>query len=337
MFDWRMRQGDYAEKYGGGNHRLIGEPMTHVHILAFNADQYRDRLVPQFPNVTFTTGVDKSNLGEGLYECDVLIGFGPILFEEPYEKNTNLKFIQALGTGVDGFADRDGLSKDLLLSSMRGMHGPQMAEMTIMMMLAFNRGLPRILDNQKAKKWERWPGPILGGRTLGIWGVGLIAETVAARAKAFDMNVIGISNTPRDILNFDRIYARAEVLDAVADVDYLLLLAPYTPENHYMVNAEVLAAMKPSSILINLARGKVADDQAIIDALTSGGIAGAALDVFDEEPLPRDSALWELPNVILTPHMGGMTTAYADLALPTIEHNLAAFLEGRFDEMKNRV
>lgn len=311
--------------------------MTHVHIVAFNANQYLDRLTHQFPEVRFTIGFDKSNLGDGLYDCDVLVAFGPNLVDAPYENNKNLKFIQALGTGVDGFADRDGLSAEVLLSSMRGMHGPQMAEMTMMMMLAFNRGLPRILENQKAKKWDRWAGPILAGRTLGIWGVGLIAETVADRAKAFGMNVIGISNSPRELLNFDRIYAREDVLEAVAGVDYLLLLAPYTPENHGMVNARVLAAMKPTSILINLARGKVADDQAIIEALKTGGIAGAALDVFDQEPLPNDSPLWDLPNVIITPHMGGMTTAYAELALPTIEHNLRAFLDGRFKEMKNRV
>lgn len=311
--------------------------MTKVHICAFNADQYQDRLEALFPELNFTIGKERSDLGTGIEDCDILIAFGPMLNDQVFEANRNIRWVQALGTGVDGIADRDALAEDVLLSSMRGIHGPQMSEMAFLMMLSLNRKFARVLENQKSHTWARWPGEILELKTVGIWGVGLIAEALAKRCKAFDMTVVGITNMPRTLEHFDRMIARTDVIEGVKDLDYLVVLAPYTPENEGMVSAEVLAAMKPSAYLINLARGKVADDQAIIDAVTSGQIAGAGLDVFDEEPLPADSPFWDLPNVIVTPHMGGMSEAYVRQAMPVIEHNLRAYLENRPTDMINKV
>ena len=196
-----------------------------------------------------------------------------------------------MGTGVDGIIDQPNISSDTMITSMRGIHGPQMSEMAFLLMLALNRRLQKIMDNQRNHNWERWPGLLLEAKTVGIWGVGCVADALAKRCKAFDMTVVGITRTPRMLKNFDQIYTYAVVLDAVKELDYLKVLAPYTPENEGMVNSDIFSTMKDSAFVINLARGKVVDDEALITALANGYIAGAGLDVFAKEPLQSSSPL----------------------------------------------
>lgn len=206
-----------------------------------------------------------------------------------------------------------------------------------MLMLALSRDLPRSLRSQQAHKWDRFPARTLKDRTVGVFGVGVIAEALAPLCKALGMKVIGISSAPRKVAGFDRMYARAKLEDAVRELDFLVLLTPYTPATRGIVNARVLAAMKPSSYLVNLARGGVVDEDALMQALREGKLAGAALDVFGQEPLPPDHPFWEMPNVIITPHLGGFFDAYPRYALPVVEHNLRHFLAGDTQGMINIV
>lgn len=311
--------------------------MTNVHISAFNSDKYMELLQPMYPDITFTNGFSRDDLGEGIEACDIIIAFGLMLNDEVFEKNKNIKWIQTLGTGVDGAADRKGLRADTILTSMRGIHGPQMSEMAFMMMLNLNRNYQKILANQQNHKWDRWPPMILDRKTVGIAGVGLIAELLAARCKAFGMTVVGITGTARKLENFDDMRSRDDIAGAVRDLDYLIVLAPYTRSNDKLINAEVFAAMKPTAYLINLARGGVVDEAAMIEALRNKSIAGAGLDVFDQEPLPASSPFWEMENVVLTPHMGGMSESYVAQAMPVIETNMRAWLDGRYDDMVNKL
>ena len=137
------------------------EQMTKVHICAFNSDDYRKRLERLFPEVLFSTGKNYKDLGKGVDVCEVLIAFGPMLNNEVFLNNKDLKWIQSLGTGVDGIIDRPNITPDIPITSMRGIHGPQMSEMAILLMLALNRNFARILENQRDHNWERWPGLIL--------------------------------------------------------------------------------------------------------------------------------------------------------------------------------
>jgi D-2-hydroxyacid dehydrogenase (NADP+) len=151
------------------------------------------------------------------------------------------------------------------------------------------------------------------------------------------MTVVGISSVQRTVVGFDRMYGRDEFIFAVRDLDYLVVLTPYSPATRHIVNAAIFLAMKPTSYFINLARGGVVDEGALIQALENGQIAGAALDVFSHEPLPEDHPFWSMKNVIVTPHLGGFYDGYADRALPVVEENIRRFLAGDTTNMINVV
>ena len=307
-----------------------------VHISAFNSDKYQEQIAKLFPDleITVSKGRDRH---EGAFNCDILIGFGLGLSDEIFQRNKNLKFVQALGTGVDGIDNRPDFDRSTPVASMRGIHGPQMSELAFMVMLSLSRNFPKTLENQKNHSWDRWPPRVLYQKTVGLLGVGMIAEDLAKRCKAFDMTVVGISGTLREVDYIDEMRNRDDLIAAVGDLDYLIVLVPLTPENRNVVEAELLAAMKPSAYVINIARGGVVDDEAIIEALKSGIIAGAALDAFENEPLSEDHPFWDVENLIITPHMAGMSEAYVEQAMPIIAANLRAFIDGKPEDMVNRV
>ena len=248
-----------------------------------------------------------------------------------------LKWIQALGTGIDNIVDLPSLGKEVVVTNVRGIHGPPVSEATIAYMLSLARDMPRSARAQDKNTWERWPSSLLDGKTVGILGVGLIAEYLAPICKQFGMTVIGFSGSPRPAKGFDRVVARADLIKIAPELDYLVALAPLTPETRGIVGEKLLAAMKPTAYLINVARGGVVDEPALIEALESGQIAGAALDVFSQEPLPSDSPLWKTKNVTIFPHLGGYSHGYEDRAMPTIAGIMEKFLVGDLKRMVNIV
>jgi D-2-hydroxyacid dehydrogenase (NADP+) len=220
---------------------------------------------------------------------------------------------------------------------MRGIHGPQMSEMAFMYMLNLARNYPRMLDNQRQHVWERWTQTRLCGKTVTIVGVGVVAESLAPRCKAFGMTVLGVTRTPRAVDGFDRLFNYSQLVQAAAAADFLVVLAPYSAETDSLINASVLAAMKPSAILINLSRGGLCDEDALLDALRNKRIAGAGLDVFRTEPLPPESPFWDLDNMSITAHCSGSSDDNLALMWPIIETNMRCFLDNRWSGMINRV
>lgn len=299
--------------------------------------KYFRHLEAAFPQLEVNMVEHHSKVGPYIGAADMLITFGAHMADHVLEKGMNLKWIQALGTGVDGICDRPALREGVLVTNMHGLHGDSMPEAAFLFMLAFARNLPRSLRSQGQRKWDRFPAQLLKGKTVGIFGVGAIAVSLAPKCQAFGMKVVGISSAKREVAGFDRMFHRDELAEAVRDLDYLLLLTPLTPETRGIVNAAVLAAMKPTSFLINLARGGVVDESALIEALKNRKIAGAALDVFAREPLPEDHPFWGLDNVIITPHLGGFHDQYFEQAIPTVEENLRRFLAGDTNNMINVV
>ncbi len=150
------------------------------------------------------------------------------------------------------------------------------------------------------------------------------------------MRVVGVTETPREVPGFDRVFARADLKAAVAEADHVVVLTPHSPQTHNLVDAAVLGAMRPDAFLINLARGGVVDEAALLEALDDGQIAGAGLDVFATEPLPAQSPLWRHPKVLLTPHVGGMSDVYEEQVMPILIHNLDAFVSGRLEDLQNK-
>ena len=300
-------------------------------------NKYYSHLKAKFPEVDIKMVDHHSKVGPHIASADILVTFGAHMADHVLKEGTNLKWVQALGTGVDGIIGEPSLRENVLVTNMHGLHGDSMSDSAFLSMLALSRDLPRVLRNQARHTWDRFPSRLLKGKTVGIFGIGAIAVDLAPKCRMFGMTVVGITSTKRQVAGFDRIYGRGELDLAVRDLDYLILLTPYTPETRGIVSAAVMAAMKPSSYLINLARGGIVDEGALIQALKDGKIAGAALDVFATEPLPEDHPFWGMENVIVTPHLGGFHDQYAEQALPTVEENVRLFLAGDTKNMINVV
>jgi phosphoglycerate dehydrogenase-like enzyme len=300
-------------------------------------DYYAAQLGRKFPELQIDVVDHYSKATPFMPAADILVSFGPMLKDEVFHDAPKLKWIQALGTGVDGVIDQPSLKPDVVVTNIRGIHGEPVSEAAIMAMLALSRRLPDSVRYQDKNSWTRWPPRLIDGKSVGIFGVGLIAEALAPRCKALGMTVVGFSSAPRQVKGFDRMHLRDELIAVAPELDYLVLLVPYAEDTRRLIGAEVFAAMKRSAYFVNLARGGIVDEDALMQALEAGEIAGAALDVFQEEPLPADSPLWSTKNVIITPHLGGFCDVYAERALPTIEHNVACFLRGDIDGMVNLV
>jgi D-2-hydroxyacid dehydrogenase (NADP+) len=241
------------------------------------------------------------------------------------------------GTGVDNIVDLPSLGREVLVTNVRGIHGPPVSEATIAYMLSLARDLPRATRAQDKNEWVRWPARLLDGKTVGILGVGLISEHLAPICKAFNMTVVGITSAPRKAPGFDRMVASDELLKVASELDYLVVMTPLTPASRNIIGENVFAAMKPSAYLINMARGGVVDEDALITALETGEIAGAALDVYMEEPLRSTSPLWKTKNCLLFSHLGGYSEGYEKRAMPTIEGNMRKFVAGDLKNMINIV
>lgn len=300
-------------------------------------NQYRDRLAAAFPELQIDMVDHHSKVDPYIDDAEILVTFGAHISDRVLEKGARLRWIQALGTGVDGIVDRPALRDGVIVTNLRGLHGKSVSEAALAFMLALARNLPRAVRSQSAGRWDRYQVTLLAGATVGIFGVGVIAEELAPRCKALGMNVVGLSSARRELPGFDVMRGKDELMEVVPQLDYLVLLTPYTKETHHVIDAKVLAAMKPSAFLVNVARGGIVDEPALIEALRSRAIAGAALDVFAEEPLPDGHPFYSMDNVIITPHMAGFHAGYPADALPVVEENVRRFLAGDLDHMINVV
>jgi phosphoglycerate dehydrogenase-like enzyme len=315
--------------------------MTNVLIILTHAEavrrRYYDAIMARFPNITLNVVDHHSRAHPYLASADALLTFGSMTYDHLIDDAPRLRWIQALGTGTDGIVDLPSFRSDITVTNIRGIHGPAMSEAALLAMLALARDFPRAVRAQDRHSWERWPARLLNCGTVGIFGIGSIAEALAPRCKAFGMTVVGISSVKRPVAGFDRVFARDELLDAVRELDYLVILTPYSEATRNSVDAKVFLAMKSSACVINLARGGVVDESALINALDQKLIAGAALDVFTNEPLTANHPLWGRNDVIVTAHLGGLFERYVDDAMPTIAHNLSCFLANDMKGMINIV
>jgi len=307
-------------------------------IVDVNADQYRDHLVKRFPDIKFHAFKSAKEASGAAGSVEVIIGLGHHIPRELIAAAPKLKWVQALTTGVDTLVAPGVMPPHVLLTSTRGIHGPQMSELAFLNMIALQRNFRRIQRNQAEAKWEQWAQPILDGKTIVIVGLGLLSEHLAERCKLFGMTVIGVSGGRSGrVPNFDEVVPRKDLAKVAGRADFLMLLVPYSPETHHLVSRDVIAAMKPSAFLINIARGGVLDEAALIDHLKAGKIAGAGLDIFSTQPLPADNPLWKMPNVIITPNVGGRSDVFVKQTMTVLEPNVAAYQAGRLKELRNIV
>lgn len=282
--------------------------------------------------------------------AEILYTMGQI--PEP-EQAPKLRWIQTHSAGVDFLLDEPIMqSKQVKVTSSSGIHATPIAEYCIMMMLAFNYRLPLMLRQQAESLWrtrddrnrEIFQRYELRGQTVGIVGYGSIGRELARIAASMGMVVLA---TKRDLMQLsdetdyhepgtgdvlgeipDRLYPTEAITSLARESDFVVLTLPLTPETRHLIDADVLKAMKSSAVLINIARGAVVDEAALIDALKGKQIGGAALDVFEQEPLPADSPLWQLDNVIISPHVAGNSRTYHQKAAAVFIENLQRYLDG---------
>jgi phosphoglycerate dehydrogenase-like enzyme len=254
-----------------------------------------------------------------------------------------LRFIQSISAGVDQY-DRDALAAAAIrLASAQGANASAVSEHAFALILALARRLPEARDNQHRKFWRGMLGDLtrredeLGGKTLLIVGLGRIGGRVARLAKAFDMHVIGLRRDPTAGNNgTDEVHGIEHLHALLPRADVVALTCPLTPQTENLIDTNALRLMKPSAHLVNCARGRVVDETALIACLQNDGIAAAGIDVTVEEPLPRSSPLWDLPNVLVTPHTGGETRHYEDNVIDLLMENLARLWRGEIG-LRNQV
>ncbi len=299
--------------------------------------RYKAMLLERFPQLTVNVVGHHDDVDPYIADTDILLCFSPPMADHVVRDGKKLKWIQALGTGVDNIVDLPSLGSDVVVTNIRGIHGAPVSEATIAFMLSLARDMPHTVHAQDRSAWERWPSQLLAGKTVGILGVGLIAEYLAPICKAFGMTTVGITGSLRPTPGFDRMVKRDDLLAVVPELDFLVALVPMSAETRNIIGESVFKAMKRTAYLVNVARGGVVDEAALIEALEAGEIAGAGLDVFSQEPLPADNPLWKTKNLTIFPHLGGYSEGYEDRAMPTIEHNMRCFLSGDPKSMMNIV
>ena len=307
---------------------------TNVLIKGRDAAFFAERLAPALPALRFHAAHDPAEALAKCADADILIIRTDEIFAELVDRMPKLRLIQALTTGTDHIQTLPNLPKQVTLAAARGFHGPQMSELAFIFMLHFVRDFRDLFATQAAHRWNRVEQSLLADRTAAIVGVGSIAEDLAQKCKVFGMRVIGVSDGRAEAPHFDAILPRARLNEAAAQADFLIALVPHTPATDNLIGAAVFDAMKPSGVLINIARGGVVDEDALIAALRPKKIAGAGLDVFRVEPLPKESPLWDMPNVFITSHVGGMADTYGDQVMPLLIENLRAFTTGQPERMR---
>ena len=241
-----------------------------------------------------------------------------------------LRWVQVSSAGVDRYLYREFLDSQVVLTSSSGVHRMPISEMIFAMMLTFAKRLHEFMRYQLEGKWN-WLAPDeLAGKTIGILGLGNVGMETAWKAKCFGMRVLALKRKPMRRPSYvDELLGPEDLDYLLRESDYLAVTVPLTKETYHMIGERELKRMKPSAYLINIARGAVIDNRALIKALQERWIAGAGLDVFEEEPLPKDSEFWKLENVVVTPHVSGATPHYNDRAVRIFCENLKRYLEGK--------
>ena len=247
-----------------------------------------------------------------LAEAEVLFDFDRSHLEDLPERAPSLRWLQATSAGIGQLVARHRYPErmpETVFTTARGVHAIPLAEYSLMSILVFRRKFPEMLVDQEQRRWEPFASTDLTGRTLAVVGMGSIGREVARVASAFGMRSAGVKRTVADIepasLHLEALYAFDELHEALRGAEHLILAVPHTPETEGMIGEAELALLAPGAIVVNVARGAVVDEAALIKALESGHVAGAALDVFEEEPLPPDSPFWAMPNVFVCSHSAG--------------------------------
>ncbi len=320
---------------------------THVLITAPIDDSLVERIATVSPDLTIERASPPPDGWPESYRSEAEVHYTTSRILRP-EQAPNLGWVQCHWAGIDALVDTPIWDSDVVLTTTSGIHAPNIGQYVMAQLLAWAHRVPQWTRTQQAghwpqRRWEMFVPDELAGRTLGILGYGSIGREIARLAKAFNMTILvtkrdarraddpgyqlpGVGDPAGDIPT--RIYPTEATRSVVAQCDYVVVTLPLTARTRHFIDESLLREMKPTAFLVNIGRGEVVNEHDLIKALQRGWIAGAGLDVFETEPLPDDSPLWGMANVILTPHVSGFTTHYDERAVDLFAANLRRYLAG---------
>lgn len=269
-----------------------------------------------------------------LARAEIMWDFDQASMPDLLRRARRLRWVQSTSAGVGQFAARHGLlASDLVITTASGVHAGPLADFVLMAMLTFTKDYARLQREQQARHWARHATREMAGQTALIVGVGRIGRAVAMAARGFGVRTMGIVRHPdarsAEESGVDTLLGPDRLREVIPLADTLVLCVPHTRETDGMIDAALIAALKPDALVVNIARGQVVDEDALIGALRSGRLAGAALDVFRIEPLPPESPLWELPNVIISPHSASTGVGENERLTSLFADNLRRYLDGQ--------
>ena len=329
---------------------MIATPLE-AETVALIRDTHRDievlydpALLPAVRYVADHKGADFARTPLQQARWNEMLGAADILWDLPSPEDlphlANLKWIQTTSTGVGASIAALGLTeRDVLVTTARGVHARPLAEFVFMALLSHWRGLAHLQSEQKAHSWVRMCGEEVAGRHMVIIGAGDLARGCARLARAFDMRVTAIARDParsrahNDL--FDTVVPVSALHQTLAQADAVVVTVPHTAATENIIDAAAFAAMPKGVAFVNIARGTVIDEDALIEALASGRIGFAALDVARTEPLPRESPLWNMERVLISPHSASTVTSENRRITEIFRHNLLCWVDGRLSEMRN--
>lgn len=298
-----------------------------VDILVFA--NLQDRHVAQIqavdPRVRVTTAGDRQRGIELAPSAEIMVGWN--VPREAVQRAPKLRWIHSTAAGVDQLLHPEVIERHLIITDSSGIH-QSLVEHVYAFILAFSRRLHLAMRDQLQRRWERQRtvGDELSGKTLGILGLGTIGADIARRAVAFGLHVIGTKRTQESVPGVDRVLPPEGMGEVLRESDIVVVALPLTSQTTGLIGEPEFRMMKRSALFVNIARGRIVQEAALIRALREGWIAGAALDVFEREPLPQDSPLYGFENVIITPHVSGTSPHYMDRAVPLFCENLRRYL-----------
>ena len=296
---------------------------------------FAERLRHDFPQLDVVHLSNYERVNREIADADIAIAWS--LRGEQIKLATKLKWIQSTATAVHALMSPELRSSDIMVTNARDVHGPVVAEHALALTFALAKRLPQAVKYQQqrhwaqADLWDRTPRPReLSGATMTILGLGGIGRPLAKMAKGVGMRIVGVrEHDERKCEDVDSIYGWDGLEQALREADFVVLALPVTPKTHHLMNAARLAYLRPDAYLVNVGRGVLIDEEALVQALRAHSFAGAALDVTVEEPLSPQSPLWEMENVLITPHIASLTDKMWERHYTAFSENLTRFLAGQ--------
>ncbi len=300
--------------------------MHKILIFIFDPNLLEEKIKEQYPDFIVKSWSSRKDCDDFIEEADILICHK--ISDELLRKAKKLKWIQLLSAGCDHVLSLPSYRKDIRLSTAKNIHHIPISEYVMSYILSLSHRTFDYMKFQKEKKWARIEGMELTGKTLGLIGAGSIGKEIARKAKPFGMNTVAVKKTPAHVEFVDEIYGIHEMDIVLSRSDFIVLALPLIDSTKNLIGKKEIGKMKSTAYLINIARGEILDEQSLIEALKEKRLAGAVLDVFREEPLGQDSELWNVENLIITPHISWSGEYTFERLTELVLENMARYFNG---------